>query len=599
MPIPLVDGSYGGDKFDNAADDIRRQISVGPGRAVVVKPHQPPAQPRLGNDPAANPFGDAADELLPAAGVCGKDRKNPFNLEYESSDEGGSSDIGLGGDLNNQPVTQVTPPPQASSPAAGAANNTGGLRQFEDTIAAMEEKLNNIDNSKFMDFVPDDNSSATPLSGIEEESRECSSAGMLQGGGVGGGPRGGCHSYNVGGNDNNSGGGGGIVGKGIKKLFGKSNKSNKKGGRQRQLNHRPDVDSDEYDDCDEVEDDEDDSYISGEFDEEFDNSEGIVTSTPTRSSSTRSSSRRGSRRNNSSSSATPTNNIANAPIGVPTSNGRTFTTRQLEDEVYLYKLETLNLTDACRDLADQLEEVESKLESVQAQATFRIHALEAELQDGNLGLKSLVKMTSTEMDGRLDALRALGKTATIQASKLKERDSELILVEQRLRKTRRDVKNLKRENKKVGDERSYLKKRLDELEQTKEGLEEDLKVLATENATAAEAMTVEERERMENMEKKLNDTLEQVGYLTGQLEDKEGELVALRGRCEEKEGEILEMKEELDRKGELLCVLFYYCGCVIFDQYEMLILSHFCYTKHKSTTSSEWSCSWKRYATTS
>ena len=42
-------------------------------------------------------------------------------------------------------------------------------------------------------------------------------------------------------------------------------------------------------------------------------------------------------------------------------------------------------------------------------------------------MKSLVKMTSTEMDGRLDALRALGKTATIQANKLKERDSELIL----------------------------------------------------------------------------------------------------------------------------------------------------------------------------
>merc|ERR1712216_238617 len=121
-------------------------------------------------------------------------------------------------------------------------------------------------------------------------------------------------------------------------------------------------------------------------------------------------------------------------IGVP-SNGLNsqLTTSQLEDELYIYKLETLNLTDACTDLTNQLEQLEQKLESVQSRATFRIHTLESELQDGNIGMKSLVKMTSTEMDGRLDALRALGKTATIQANKLKERDSELILAEQKLR----------------------------------------------------------------------------------------------------------------------------------------------------------------------
>lgn len=79
------------------------------------------------------------------------------------------------------------------------------------------------------------------------------------------------------------------------------------------------------------------------------------------------------------------------------------------------------------------------------------------------------------MDGRLDALRALGKTALIQSSKLKERDGELILVEQKLRRTRRDIKGLKRENKKVGEERTYLKKRLEELEACRVGLEDDLK----------------------------------------------------------------------------------------------------------------------------
>jgi len=123
-------------------------------------------------------------------------------------------------------------------------------------------------------------------------------------------------------------------------------------------------------------DEEGDSYISGEYDEEFDNEYGLP----------------------------PQKNNHNhtLAIGVPNPKGGKLTIPQLEDQLYLYKLETLNLTDACRELSDQLEETEEKLESIQAQATFRIHALEAELQDGNVGLKSLVKMTSTEMDGRLD-----------------------------------------------------------------------------------------------------------------------------------------------------------------------------------------------------
>ena len=231
------------------------------------------------------------------------------------------------------------------------------------------------------------------------------------------------------------------------------------------------------------------------------------------------------------------------------------TPARLEDELYLYKLETLNLTDACRDLSSQLEEVESRLGSVQAAATFRIHALEAELQDGNLGLKSLVRMTSTEMDGRLEALRALGKTATVQASKLRERDRELVSMEGRLRRTRRDVKNLKRENRKVCDERSYLRGRLEDLDAVRYRLEEDLKSLAAENAYAAgneaDAKMLAVREAViGGVRGELDDALERVGRIMGELEDKDREMLELRDLAEEKEGEILELREELDRKGE-------------------------------------------------
>jgi len=64
------------------------------------------------------------------------------------------------------------------------------------------------------------------------------------------------------------------------------------------------------------------SHISGEYDAEFDNAKGM----------------------------------AELPLGVPNEHGGQYTHRQLEDELYLYKLETLNLTDACRELAEQLDE---------------------------------------------------------------------------------------------------------------------------------------------------------------------------------------------------------------------------------------------------
>lgn len=520
----------------------------------------PPPNPFMDDSPGSNPSDS------PAKGDARKEAQapNPFDLEYQSDGESGGRssrrgplEDGSGG--GNASPTPVDNSGRGNSSSKSNIDNQsdpqqkeGGLQQFEESLKAMEEKLSNIDSSKFMEF-HDADSSATPLSGIDEESGDVSGSG-----GAGGGFVGGRNTANAaGGRGSAANAAGGRKGsgkkkkKGLKNFFkGRGSKGKKRAepraGSPRRI-HRPAVDSDPEDDFS----DGDEGYISGEYDEEFDNSEGFV---PTDSRGPNSHSARLRKEARDAVGA-------DAPIGVPNGRGAQMTSRQLEDELYLYKLETLNLTDACRDLAEQLEEVESKLESVQAQATFRIHALEAELQDGNNGLKSLVKMTSTEMDGRLEALRALGKTATVQAAKLKERDSELILVEQRLRKTRRDVKSLKRENKKVQDERTYLKSRLDELEQVKISLEENLKQLATENASAAAALSAEEVEKVEKLKKKLNDTLEQVGYMKKELEGNDKELEELRKVGEEKEGEILEMKQELDRKGELfqfvLVLLFF------------------------------------------
>lgn len=238
-------------------------------------------------------------------------------------------------------------------------------------------------------------------------------------------------------------------------------------------------------------------------------------------------------------------------IGVPNTKGGKLTIGQLEDELYLYKLETLNLTDACRELADQLEETEQKLESVQAQATFRIHALEAELQDGNIGMKSLVKMTSTEMDGRLDALRALGKTATIQANQLKRRDHELLNVEQQLRRTRRDVKALKRENQKVSDERKYLKERLDELEHVRHELERTVNSLQSEQSDTIQKVSMEGKMKVDKCVQKLNETLEELVLLNSQIDMKEKEIDELRDQIQEKDEEIDQMKENIETKGEV------------------------------------------------
>jgi hypothetical protein len=186
----------------------------------------------------------------------------------------------------------------------------------------------------------------------------------------------------------------------------------------------------------------------------------------------------------------------------------------------------LNLTDACWDLVEQLKEVKGRLGTVQAKATFQIHALEAKLQDGNLGLRLLVRMTSTKMDGRLGVLRALGRAMMGQAAKLKERNHELISMEGHLRRTRRDVKNLKRQNKKVSNERQ------EDVPQGEVG------------GAERPALPVGGGPEVPCHGEHGN----QVGRMMGQLEGKDGELLELWELAKEKEGEILELREELDRK---------------------------------------------------
>ncbi|KAL7496542.1 hypothetical protein ACHAWT_005007 [Skeletonema menzelii] len=411
----------------------------------------------------------------PAAAAKRGARKNPFDtLEYDSSsdDEGDDSKM-----------------PSSSSHLQGDSAMKSS-KSFEADMKKYEEKLSAIDNSNFTKFNSDDDdgssNSSSPLSGIDEGSGEAGSSSNMR--------RGKKPKH-----------------RGSSKLKGLFGRMSSKSSKLRQEQHHYEHDE------------EGGSYISGEYDEEFDNEYGMPSTT---------------RGNNNNALA----------IGVPNPKGGKLTIGQLEDQLYLYKLETLNLTDACRELSDQLEETEEKLESVQAQATFRIHALEAELQDGNVGLKSLVKMTSTEMDGRLDALRALGKTATIQADKLKRRDHELQNVEQQLRRTRRDIKSLKRENAKVLEEKNYLKERLNEVEGVRGELEERLNGLQVDQEDSMQKVAAEGKAKVDICVKKLNDALEEMVSLNDQIDLKDNEIGELKEQLREKDGEIDQMKESLEMK---------------------------------------------------
>ena len=308
-------------------------------------------------------------------------------------------------------------------------------------------------------------------------------------------------------------------------------------------------------------DDDDDDYISGEdddgddddseFDSEFTNSDGYIVRPAAAAAATATilAARKGK------TTTLPRGGGGGGGIGVPNSQGNLMTPARLEDELYLYKLETLHLTDTCTELSNQLDEVEQRLGHVQAQATFRIHALEAELQDGNLGLRSLVKMTSTEMDSRLDALRALGRTVTVQSARLKEREHEIHGLEGRLRRTRRDVTKLKRENSKINTDKMYLKERLDELDQLRYQLEEELQILAMENN---ESTTTDNRSRemideeITKVKFELQDTLAQIGIMSSQLEEKDMEIMKLHGTAECKEVELHELREDVMKKEQQL-----------------------------------------------
>ena len=118
---------------------------------------------------------------------------------------------------------------------------------------------------------------------------------------------------------------------------------------------------------------------------------------------------------------------------------------------------------------------------------------------------------------------------------------------------------------------------MDELNNDKISLEEDLKLLATENTNTAHAISNEQQEKIDAMKKKLNDTLEQVGYMKSQLEYKDNEMIALKGKVDEKEGEILELKEELDRKGEFQ---FCFSVCCAIHNYVRILLWCVCEVSH-------------------
>ncbi|KAK1734363.1 hypothetical protein QTG54_014870 [Skeletonema marinoi] len=438
----------------------------------------------VGNDNGGNnnAHNNNARRPPPPSGAAAKggasQTKNPFDtLEYDSSSDEDNA---------------KKPPPSRHADDAMKSNKlfAADMKQYEEKLTAIEN------HSNFVHDDDDDGSSNSsgPLSGIEEGSGEASSNNNVRRGKKIKQQRRGSSK--------------------LKGLFGrKSSKSSSK------LQHNQQQQQQQHHD------EEGGSYISGEYDEEFDNEYGLPP------------------QNNNNN-----NNNHTLAIGVPNPKGGKLTTSQLEDQLYLYKLETLNLTDACRELSDQLEETEEKLESVQAQATFRIHALEAELQDGNVGLKSLVKMTSTEMDGRLDALRALGKTATIQADKLKRRDHELQNVEQQLRRTRRDIKTLKRENAKVLEEKNYLKERLNEVESVRGELEETLDRLQSDQAGSVEKVAAEGKQKVDICVKKLNDALEELVELNHQIDLKDREIGELNEQLREKDGEIDQMKESLEMK---------------------------------------------------
>ena len=77
-----------------------------------------------------------------------------------------------------------------------------------------------------------------------------------------------------------------------------------------------------------------------------------------------------------------------------------------------------------------------------------------------------------------------------------------------------------------------------------------MKLLAMENSARAVALSAEEQSKIEEMEKKLHDTLEHLEYVKSELECKDRELIELVANVEEKDGEVLKMRQELDIKGE-------------------------------------------------
>lgn len=124
-------------------------------------------------------------------------------------------------------------------------------------------------------------------------------------------------------------------------------------------------------------------------------------------------------------------------------------------------------------------------------------------------------------------------------------------VEQQLRRTRRDIKSLKRENTKVLEEKNYLKERLNEVEMLRGELEERLNGLRADQADSVQKVAEEGEAKLGICVKKLNDAVEEMVSLNSQIELKDKEIGELMERVREKDGEIDQMKESLEMKGAL------------------------------------------------
>jgi len=140
--------------FDDSDDNLN---SDGRGEPNS-KPTSNPFDLDYGSDDDEN---DLPPQQQPSRPQTQRNNTNPFMVDSPTPQNRNQSQV------HNQQQQQQQHQQQYNGPPA----ESGGFKNFDDSMKAMEEKLSTIDDSKFMDFV-DDNSSNTPLSGIEEGSEQ-------------------------------------------------------------------------------------------------------------------------------------------------------------------------------------------------------------------------------------------------------------------------------------------------------------------------------------------------------------------------------------------------------------------------------------------